>query len=214
VARAEWLHRLFALLATQPHLYLISDEVYEDLLFAGSHMSPAASAGALADRVFSIFSFSKSYGMAGWRVGYVHAPGTWAAAVEKAHWGTAMSAPTIAQHAAVGALQAPPTYRQQILAFLQHNRAQALARLRQWGLPCREPEAGFFLWVNIHGSRLDSLTFAARCAHECSVQVTPGSYFSPTADDYIRLCYAVDSAELVAGLDRVGRWLKDLHSTR
>lgn len=211
VARPEWLPRLYRLLATQPHLYLISDEVYEDLIFTGAHSSPAASAGPLADRLFSIFSFSKSYGMAGWRVGYVHAPGAWAPHVEQAHWGAAMSASTVAQHAAVGALQAPPIYGKKILAFLSHNRAQVLPRLRQWELPYQEPEGGFFAWVNIQRSGLDSLIFASRCAEECGVLVSPGIYFSPTADDYIRLCFAVDTSVLAQGLDRIGRWVRDLH---
>jgi len=211
VARPEWLPRLHSLLATHPRLYLISDEVYEDLLFTHAHSSPAASAGPLAERCLSIFSFSKSYGMTGWRVGYVHAPGGWAAHIEKTHWGAAMSAPTIAQRAALVALQAPTAYREKILAFLSHNRAEALARLRRWTLPCREPEGGFFVWVNINRSGLDSLTFAARCAEECRVLVSPGIYFILTTNEYIRLSFAVDTPVLAEGLDRIGCWVSNLY---
>jgi aspartate aminotransferase len=214
VARPSWLSRLNSLLKNHPHLHLISDEVYEDLLFAGKHHSPAATADPLAERVFSVFSFSKSYAMTGWRVGYVHAPGQWAARIEQAHWGAAMSTPTIAQCAAVAALRAAPSYREETLGFLKSNRAIALAKLRKWGLSCTKPEAGLFVWINVSRYGMDSLTFAKRCEEECGVIVSPGVYFSPNAINHIRLCFAVDSKALVEGIDRLGGWLDRLYRSR
>lgn len=214
IARAAWLSRLYGLLDKYPHLHLISDEVYEDLLFRGDHCSPAARAGELAQRIISIFSFSKSYGMTGWRVGYVHAMDTLAGRIEKAHWGAAMSVPTIAQHAAVAALQAPPSYHQEVHRFLRHNRTVALDRLRKWKMPCSEPQAGFFLWVNISSSGLDSVTFAERCGEECGVLVSPGVFFSPNATHYVRLCFAVETKALAEGLDVIGSWVNALHRAK
>lgn len=211
VARSAWLVPLYELLSKHPHLHLISDEVYEDLIFVGSHHSPAATApGAVASRIFSVYSFSKSYAMTGWRVGYVHAPGQWATPITQAHWGAAMSAPTVGQLAATAALRAAPSYREAALSFLKNNRKGALARLRQWGLPCAEPEAGFFLWLDISSCGIDAVTFARRCAEECRVLVSPGVQFSPDATDRVRLCFAVDQQSLVEGIDRLGGWCKEI----
>ncbi len=214
VARQAWLRRLYDLLERHPQLHLISDEVYEDLLFTGNHCSPAATSDNLAERIISIFSFSKGYGMTGWRVGYVHASDPLAARITKAHWGAAMSVSTIAQHAAVAALQAPSTYHEEVHRFLRHNRSVALDGLRKWKLPCSEPEAGFFVWINVSCCGLDSLTFTERCEEECGVRVCPGSDFSPNSTDYIRLCFAVDTQALTQGIELLGSWVNDLHRAR
>ena len=206
VARQEWLKRLYDLLERHPQLYLISDEVYEDLIFHGTHYSPAATAGDLSERIISIFSFSKSYGMTGWRVGYIHAVEPLATEISKSHFGAAMSVPSLAQFAAVAALQAPASYHQEIRNFLTRNRKLALDGLRKWKLRCLEPEAGFFVWVNISDCGLDALTFAAGCEEDCGVLVSPGTNFSPGATDYIRICFAVEAETLAKGIDLLGRW--------
>jgi aspartate aminotransferase len=210
IATKESLSRLAELLEVNPEVYLVSDEVYENLVFSGVHLSPATAFCSLADRIFSVFSFSKTYAMAGWRIGYVHAPSIWAGKLEKVQWAAGMSPPTIAQYAAVAALQAPHSYHEQILGFLRHNRAEAVACLRQWQLPCCDPQGAFFVWVNIRSSGLNSITFAARCSEECRVVVSPGAHFSTSADHHVRLCIAVDTGRLIEGLDRIGRWVHRL----
>jgi len=206
VARRAWLERLFAVMAGAPDLTLVSDEVYEALVFDGAHVSPAAWAGELRDRVLSVFSFSKSHGMTGWRVGYVHAPGALARAVAMSHWGVSMSTPTTAQIAALAALGAPATYLEERRALLLANRDQAVARLRGAGVACEVPAAGFFLWGDISRFGLDAEAFAERCAAEAGTLVSPGTDFSPVARDRVRLSFALDRQRLLEGLARLHAW--------
>jgi len=209
VARPEWLERLRRLLAKHPRLHLVSDEVYEDLVFDGRHVSPAAAPGELSDRCFSVFSFSKSFGMTGWRLGYVHAPGDWARSLARAHWSAAMSASALAQHAALAALNATSDYRQGVLTTLAENRETTRLGLERCGLSFPEPEAGFFVWVDIGRSGLDSNQFAGRLLEECAVRVSPGSLFGPSGKRFVRLSFSVDSPLLNQALERLQAWLAD-----
>jgi aspartate/methionine/tyrosine aminotransferase len=206
VAGVAWFTRLEDLMRANSHLYLISDEVYEDLVFSGKHISPASAVSA--GRIFSVFSFSKSYGMTGWRVGYLHAPDDWANQIAKVHWGMTMSTPTISQHAALACLSAAPTYHAEIKQFLSQNRSLALQKLKEWDVACATPDGTFFLWLSLTGTGFDAETFATRSAQECNVLVSPGTHFSEDANDHIRICFAVTTNVLEEGLDRIGQWLK------
>lgn len=208
--RTEWSPRLFDLLATAPELMVLSDEVYEDLCLDGEHVSLAAGAGELADRIVSLFSFSKGYGMAAWRVGYLHAPAELAARVARAQWAATMSTSTVGQHAALAALSAPPTYLAQRRAFLRDNRDLAVCRLRAVGLGCDSPAGGFFAWVDIAESGLSAPEFTQRCAEDTGVLLSPGDDFGAAGRGHIRLNYAVSRERLDAGLTALCGWVTRL----
>lgn len=210
VAPAAWHARILDLLGRHPGVVMFSDEVYESLCLRGAHLSPAAYEGSPADRIISIFSFSKSYAMTGWRVGYLHASPELAAAIARRHWGVSMSTPTVAQVAALAALRASGAYLEGLRAFLLGNRDEAVRRLTAAGYPCQPPAAGFFLWVDIARSGLDASTFTKRCAHEAGTLVSPGTDFSPAAHYRIRLSYALPRHRLCEGLDRLIAWQHSL----
>src|SRR5207253_2468787 len=172
VARPEWLPRLLALVDQTPDLAVVSDEVYEDLCLDGRHTGIAEAAGELAGRIVSVFSFSKSYGMASWRVGYLHAPGDWAACIARTHWSAGMSTSTLAQLAALAALRTPATHLDERRALLRRNRDMAVARLRSVGFGCDPPVAGFFVWADISRWGLPTDEFADRCAAEADRKST------------------------------------------
>jgi aspartate/methionine/tyrosine aminotransferase len=204
VARPEWAGRLRAILDRNPRMLVLSDEVYEDIVFEGEHVGAAALAGELRHRCLSVFSFSKGLGMAGMRVGYVHVPGSLGPAVAQRQWSAAMSAPTPAQWAALGALRAAGTYRDQVMTLLRSNRAIAHARLCELGLRCAAAPAGFFMWADIASLGLTAAGFVAACERECGVRIAPGTLFDPSADGRVRLSFAVPTDDLIDALDRIG----------
>jgi aspartate aminotransferase len=201
VADPAWFGRLFALLDRNPRLTLLSDEVYEDLVLDGTHGNVAAAAGPLADRIVSVFSFSKCYGMAAWRIGYVHARADWAQRIGRAQWAAAMSTPTAAQLGALAALRTPAEYLDERRAFLRANRDLAVERMRSFGLPCASPSAGFFVWAHVSDA-----TFAERCAAETGVLLSPGTDFGPSGAGQVRLNYAVPPDRLAEALGRLQAW--------
>jgi aspartate/methionine/tyrosine aminotransferase len=214
LAGPAWFDHLSAVLHRFPGLILLSDEVYEDLCLDGRHTSAAAAVGGLADRVVSVFSFSKSYGMAAWRVGYLHARSEWAARIARAQWGAAMSTSTLGQLAGLAALAVPPSYLDERRAFLRANRDLAVSRLRACGLPCEVPAGGFFAWADMRRYGGAAGDFADRCGAETGVLISDGADFGPAGRYRVRLNYAVPSQWLAEALDRLHEWTASLDSER
>lgn len=206
VARPTWIARLHQLLADHRQLRLVSDEVYEDLVFSGSHASPAGGAQSLRERCCSLFSFSKSYGMSGWRLGYVHAPEPIAPLIARAQWGMTMSVSYPAQRAGLTALDSPADYHDEVRQFLAGNVTGALATLGRYGFEAEWPDAGLFLWLDIRTTGLNAEAFAAGCAEECKVLLMPGTYFGAGGEGFVRISIATPRVELLVGLERIGRW--------
>jgi aspartate/methionine/tyrosine aminotransferase len=211
IPEARAADQLASLLRAEARLTVVSDEVYEDFVFDGAHLSPAAALPAdLASRVWSVFSFSKSYGVAGIRVGYVHAPAGHAANVARLSWATTMSTGTLSQEAALGLLRAGPgdavAFRDQVRAA----RDLAVARLREAGLPATAPQAGLFCWVDVSATGLAGEVLAERASRECGVLFLPGTEFSPGAPAMVRLSFGGEPAALREALDRLVPWLAPL----
>src|SRR5260370_42671892 len=112
---------------------MLRDELDEGLCFSGANFSTTACESGPTDGIISIFSFSKSHAMTGWRVGYLHASRELAATVARHHWGVSMSTPTVAQGAALAALRAPCAYLGGLRAFLLRNRDGAVRSLAEAG---------------------------------------------------------------------------------
>lgn len=208
LADAAWFPRLFALVAQHPQLTVLSDEVYGDLYLTDGHPGATAShAGALADRVESVFSFSKSFGMAAWRVGYLHARTELTAAIASTHWAASMSTCTAGQLAAIAALRLPEEYLEERRAFLRGNRDLAVARLSSSGLDCAVPDGGFFAWADTSRFGVDGATFALRSGAEAGVLISRGIDFGPSGSQRVRINFAVPTPTLVTAPDRLERWL-------
>lgn len=214
VARPEWSARLFGLLTDAPGLTVLSDEVYHDLCFGHPHVPLAGGAGELADRIVSLYSFSKSYGMAAWRVGYLHTPRPeLAMRVARTHWAASMSTSTVGQLAALAALGAPASYLAEQRAFVRANRDLAVAQLRAAGLRCALPEGGFFAWVDVRDTGLSATEFVDRCVRDTGVLLTSGDIFGEAGRGYVRLNYAVAPDRLADALGALGTWVGRMAGT-
>ncbi|MHB8467540.1 MAG: pyridoxal phosphate-dependent aminotransferase [Acidimicrobiales bacterium] len=181
--------------------WLLSDEVYEDIVFSGYHTSPMRDR---PDQAVALHSMSKNYGLAGWRVGYVIGPPSVLPAVTRAHWTLAMSASGIAQRAAVAALRVHPDYPASQLDDLRDRRDIAHQNLVAGGARVACPAGAFFLWVDVRPTELDGREFAVACDAECGVHVLDGGAFGPRGRRYVRLTFSGDHADVSEGSRRVG----------
>ncbi len=195
-------------------IYHISDEAYEYFTYGSArHYSPASGKGA-ASHTISLFSFSKSYGMAGWRLGYLLLPEQLESALSKIQDTNLICPPRAMQRAALGALQAGPSYCRRHLERLAATRAAVQDELtRAVDAPCSlvPGDGAFYLLLRVH-TRLDDQELATRLVREHRVAVLPGSCFGLREGCYLRLSYgalapaqaALATRHLLTGLRACG----------
>ena len=187
-------------------LYILSDEAYEHIVFDGKHFSPARY--DTDGRVVSIFSFSKSYAMTGWRVGYVVANETISEALEKQQELCVSCAPSISQKAAEAALELSP---QQINTMVQQYRRRrniALDILRKHDLYSYTPNGAFYVLIDVSSTGMDSDFFADSLLSDQKVAVAPGATFGIRAAKYVRVSLAASDAVVIEGLEKVCNFIK------
>jgi len=193
-------------LATKHDLYVISDEVYEHLIFEGQ---PTTVAQFDPERVVGIYSFSKSYSMTGWRVGYAVAPqplvGLMSRVIEPNMSCVAMPNQMAALAALVGPQDAIGTMR---LAY-QRRRDLVCDLLQQRGLYQYRPAGAFYIMVDISGAHQDSYDFAKAFLSEKKVSVAPGATFGPSSSNYVRVSLATAEADLLEGVTRLCDYLAE-----
>lgn len=185
-----WLEGL-AEFARREDLWLVSDEVYEDMVYRGEHHSIACDA---PERSLSVFSFSKAYGMAGNRTGYLVGPPEAVAAARKVSTHTFYAAPTAGQLAALAALREGDAW---LAAARESHRSVGEATAACLGLPA--PEGGTFLFVDV-GARLDERGvwgFLADCVSD-GVALAPGPSCGEGYESWVRLCFTAAHPEEVA----------------
>jgi aspartate/methionine/tyrosine aminotransferase len=183
---------------------LISDEIYHGLTYD----LPATSALAVAPDAVVINSFSKYWGMTGWRVGWIVAPAGLVPTIERLSQNLAICPPAIGQHAALGALTATEECEIRRTVFAD-NRALLLETLPGLGLPpAVAPDGAFYVLIDISRHSRDSLSFCRRALDETGVALTPGVDFCATRGaGWVRLAYCQPTSAVEDGLSRLGRWL-------
>ena len=204
VASREALDRALEIAAAH-NLWVISDECYEDLVFDGRHESPAALGDP--DRVISVFSFSKSYAMTGWRIGYVVAPAGVAPLVAKAQEPLVSSASTISQKAAEAALTGPQDVVAAMRETYRRRRDNACLQLDAAGVGYVRPGGAFYLMVDVARDPDGADAFAHRLLLERHVAVVPGSAFGEGGRGFVRVSLAAADASLATGLERLAEAL-------
>jgi len=188
---------------------LISDEIYLELTYGSAPMSFAALPG-MRERTILLNGFSKAFAMTGWRLGYIAAPADLIAAMNKVHSYTAICASTLAQKAAIEALQRGADDVELMRAEYDQRRRVLLHRFAEHGLPCFEPEGAFYAFPSIAHTGLSSMEFAERLLMEHRVAVVPGSAFGACGEGYIRCCYATSLPLIEEAMHRLRRFLDTL----
>jgi aminotransferase len=187
-------------------LLVISDEVYSELTYEGTHVA-VASHPELRDRTVTMNGFSKAYSMTGWRVGYLCAPKEIAELALKIHQYVMLCAPTMGQMAAVEALRNGEEEKNAMVREYRQRRNLFVEGLNRIGLPCHLPKGAFYAFPSVAGTGLSDQEFAERLLTEQQVAVVPGSVFGPSGKDHLRCAYAVSREDLATALRRMEAFL-------
>ncbi|SEL00467.1 aminotransferase [Paenibacillus sp. cl141a] len=201
----DWLP--IARLAVEHNLVVISDEMYAELTYSGTHTSVASLPG-MRERTVIIGGFSKAFAMTGWRVGYLCGDAGLVSAMVKIHQYTALCAPIMGQIAAIECLRNGLGDRDEMRQAYDERRQMFVQGLSDIGLSCRDPQGAFYAFPSITGTGLGSQQFAERLLREAKVAVVPGHVFGAGGEGFIRCSYAASSARLCEALERMERWLQ------
>jgi aspartate/methionine/tyrosine aminotransferase len=199
---------LIAELATRHDLCVISDEVYERLVFDGKRHVPLATLPGMWDRTVTISSTGKTFSVTGWKVGYVVAPPHLTAAVRKAHQFATYATATPLQAAVAAGLDAGETYERELLEMYTARRDQLTSALVQAGFDVVPPEGTYFLMAGYRAfSDQDDVAFCRRLVEEVGVAAIPPSAFYHDAHQtgMVRFCFAKRPETLSAAALRLGR---------
>ena len=184
-------------------LWLISDEVYAELIYEGEHVCPATLPG-MAERSVIINSLSKSHAMTGWRLGWVVGPAPLIGHLSHLALCMLYGCPDFVQDAACTALTAPPAeLREMREAYRARRDAVCEALAESPAVSAIRPPAGMFLMVDIRATGLSSQAFADRLLDEEGVSVLSGEAFGPSAAGFVRLSLTVDAERLAAASRRL-----------
>ena len=196
-----------AAVAERHDLLVVSDEIYERLVYTAPHTSFAALPGT-GTRTILLSGMSKAYAMTGWRIGYATAPDAIMAAMRKLHQYLIMSAPTTGQAAAAEALLHGEDVVEAMRRVYDRRRRTIVDGFNALGLPCFEPGGAFYAFPGIAGTGLDDETFCERLLHEAGVAVIPGSAFGASGAGFIRASYATSDTDIERALERIGQFLR------
>ncbi len=199
-------------------IYVISDEIYEKLIYAGEkHYSIASISDYMKEHTIVINGMSKSYAMTGWRIGYLAAPTAIAKAISSMQSHTTSNACSIAQYASVTALEGGVEFIKKMQKTFDERRQYMHARLSAIkGITCSEPKGAFYEFINVknlYGKSYEgevingSLAFAG-AALKKGVALIPGVAFGD--DDSIRLSYAISIEDIKEGIDRLEEFISEL----
>lgn len=194
-------------LAEKYDLLVISDEIYDRLVYGIEHTN-FASLPRMQDRTILLGGFSKSYAMTGWRVGYVCANPEILGAIRKVHQYAIMSAPTMAQHAALEALLHGEQDVRDMVNEYDLRRQTILAGLNTIGLPTFEPRGAFYVFPDIRPTGLSSNDFSEKLLMEEHVAAVPGDAFGESGVGFVRMSYCNSMENIEEALTRIERFVK------
>jgi len=198
-----------AAVAARHDLIVISDEIYDRLMYAGQHTTFSSLPG-MRDRTIIIGGFSKDYAMTGWRLGFALGPADILSVMRKVHQYTIMSAPTTAQVAAITALTDPRAEDAVHAMRESYNLRRRLLvdGLASIGLTAFEPRGAFYAFPDIRVSGMTSDGFAMTLIEEEKVACVPGPAFGLGGEGYVRMCYATAKDQIEEALERMGRFVR------
>jgi aminotransferase len=195
-----------AAIAEKYDLIVISDEIYDRLVYGIAHTCFASLPG-MKERTLLLGGFSKDYAMTGWRIGYVCAPPEILAGARKIHQYTIMSAPTMGQAAALHALKHGEPFVQQMVSEYDRRRKLIVKGFNELGLDCFEPRGAFYAFPSIAKTGMSSEQFCDTLLAEEQVAVIPGDAFGAGGAGFVRAAYATSYEKIEIMLERLHRFM-------
>jgi len=191
-------------LAIKHDLVVISDEIYEKLIYEGEHYSIASFKG-MRERTITLNGFSKAYAATGWRVGYAAAKGELMEAIYKIHQYCMLCAPTPSQYAMLAAFGEEESVRRMVKMYDARRKLLVKGLNEINGISCHMPKGAFYAFPNITETGLSSEKFAEKLIKEAKVAVVPGSVFGPSGEGFVRCSYSVSTESIIEALDRIAK---------
>jgi len=207
---AEEVKRLAAGLERHPHVAVMSDEIYGQMLYGGREHESFLRYPSIKDRLIMLDGWSKTYAMTGWRLGYSVWP---KALVEKVvrlavNCHSCVNAPT--QYAGIAALDGPQDDVHKMVAAFDERRRTIVPLLNQLpGFTCVDPGGAFYVFPNITGTGMDARTLQNRMLEEAGVATVAGTSFGIHGEGYIRFSYANSVDNIREAIKRIGALLRD-----
>jgi aminotransferase len=196
-----------AAIAERHDLLVYSDEIYDRLAYGTYRHRAFSSLPGMRERTILMGGFSKAYAMTGWRIGWLCAPAHLLEGIVKVHQYGIMSAPTIAQDAALVALTDAEADVERMVAEYDRRRRLLVDGLNRIGLPTFEPRGAFYAFPKITSTGLTSDEFTERLIRDERVAVVPGSAFGPSGEGHVRMCYATAYEKIEEALVRIERFV-------
>ncbi|HEY3915256.1 MAG TPA: aminotransferase class I/II-fold pyridoxal phosphate-dependent enzyme [Verrucomicrobiae bacterium] len=196
-------------LARRHNLLVMTDEIYSELTFEGSHTSIASLRG-MKERTIFLHGFSKAYAMTGFRIGYACGPSEIIEAMMRVHQYSMLCASIISQEAALEAIQYGEADTIEMREQYRLRRNFIVNAFNQMGLKCHLPRGSFYAFPSISKTGLDSKQFAGRLLEKEKVACVPGSAFGPSGEGFLRCCFATALDRIEIACERMDRFVQTL----
>lgn len=201
-----------ALLVQEHQIWVLSDEVYCELVYDENKHCSIASFPGMKDYTIVLNGFSKAFAMTGWRIGYLCCSKELMDQVYKLHQYSTICAPIMSQYGALEGLRSGWSEVERMRVSYQQRRNIMYKAFVEMGLDVVEPEGAFYIFPNISSTGLTAEEFATRLIEEYQVAVVPGDVFGAGGAGYIRCCYATDINKIKIALERIAVMVKSLKS--
>ena len=194
-------------IAIDKNLWVFSDEAYEDIIYDGVKHVSIGSFNGMHEHVVTFKTFSKSYAMCGFRLGYCIGPSKFIQEVTKDHHYVTLTAPHISQLMGVKALNLPRSYIDSMVQEYKRRRDFIVSRLNELCLPTLMPSGAFYTFSDISSFGKTSSVFARELLNRAKVAIIPGSEFGPFGEGFVRCSFATQYGKIEEALDRVEKYL-------
>jgi len=193
-------------------LLVLADEAYEQILYDGNEHISIASLPGMWERTITVQSFSKTYSMCGWRIGYIAACRNLMKIMVRVHQTVVMSACSFGQMGALEALKGPQDSLHDMLREFDRRRVLMYEQLQEMGIPCNRPQAAFYLFPDISQFGMGSFEFAEYLLDHYGVATVPGVEFGSQGEGHLRISYANSYENCQEGLKRIRQCVADLRA--
>ena len=188
-------------LAIDHDLIVVSDEIYEKIIYDREHIS-IGSLDGMQERTITVNGFSKAYAMTGWRLGYLTAPPEILKLLLKIQSHSVSSATTFVQYGGLEALQGPQDSVKAMVDRFKVRRDVLIDGLNKMGFECKKPDGAFYAFANV-SEYGNGTQVAERLLKEAQVAVTPGIAFGSSGEDFVRISYATSIDRIREALERL-----------
>jgi aminotransferase len=197
-----------AQLCLENDLIVMTDEIYSELTYEGDHVSIASLPG-MRERTIFLHGFSKAFAMTGFRIGYACGPALLIDAMMKIHQYGILCANTMAQDAAIEALEHGAKHVEAMRREYETRRNYIVRSFNEMGLECFKPRGAFYIFPKIDTTGMTSRDFSLGVLNKKKVACVPGGAFGPSGEGFVRCCYATSLEQIKEAMSRISDFLDE-----